>query len=683
MSTQDQAVELLGKSAGYGILVGVGALFAIAIVIATKLSNKYLNENSNSTEMFMVANRSVGIGLTISAVYSSWTWATAFLWCVTMVYLYGVMSSLWFGAGTTVQICLMAVLGIEAKKKIPGSHTSLEIVEIRYGRACHLLYMFLSLVNNLLSCSSMILGASGAISIIAGNLNIVASTMLIPFGVILYTTVGGLKSTFLTDYVHSFILLVVLCYITTAVLVSDQIGGIGGLYDLALEHDGKRYIEGNYKGSILTGKSEGALFFGLIHAIGDTGLTVMDSSFWQKSFSADLKSSVPGYIIGGSVAFANPWALGTIVGLASIILEDSPSFPTYPRQMTSFEVNSGFGLPYVLKAVLGDGALGALLLVIYLAVTSTVSAQMISVSSIISFDIYKKYIKPDAKNKQLIRISHLGVISFGLFAAGFSVMLHFVGVDMTWMGYFYSMLICPGVIPLVLTLTWSRQTTLAAFLSPIIGMVAGISVWLSTAYALYGEVTIITTGAQLPCLYGSLTTILLPGIVSVLISLTINPYTFDWNKFKEVDILVVDDEEESDSVQISSGSSSSSDIPISKQNDVGFEVIDVSNEDEEKAQVGTSEEDRIISLYYKLAYGSTVFTLLLTWVAWPMPLYRDWIFSRTFFFGWTTVSLLWLYLAFIVVGLFPLWDGRHELSKVFKGVWRDYIVGEGSRVVVA
>lgn len=112
--------------------------------------------------------------------------------------------------------------------------------------------------------------------------------------------------------------------------------------------------------------------------------------------------------------------------------------------MTPSEVSSGFVLPYTVKGLLGNGGVGAILLVIYLAVTSTVSAQMISVSSILSFDIYKKYIKPDAQNHQMIRVSHFGVIFFGLFAAGFSVMLHYVGVDMTWLGYFYSMIICPG-----------------------------------------------------------------------------------------------------------------------------------------------------------------------------------------------------------------------------------------------
>lgn len=114
-----ESVELLNQGSGYGILVGVGALFAIGIIVATKLMGTYLNENSQSTEMFMVANRSIGIGLNASAVFSSWTWPTEFLWVVTMVYSYGVMSSFWYAAGLALQICLMSLLGIEAKKKYP------------------------------------------------------------------------------------------------------------------------------------------------------------------------------------------------------------------------------------------------------------------------------------------------------------------------------------------------------------------------------------------------------------------------------------------------------------------------------------------------------------------------------------------------------------------------------------
>lgn len=140
--SEAEPIQLLNQSSGYGILVGVGALFAIGMILTTKLLEKYLHEDSQSTEVFMVANRPVGISLLASSVYLSWTWATELLWVCTMVYNYGVMASYWYSAGLAIQICLMALIGIEAKKKIPASHTSLEMVGLRYGKACHLLYMF-------------------------------------------------------------------------------------------------------------------------------------------------------------------------------------------------------------------------------------------------------------------------------------------------------------------------------------------------------------------------------------------------------------------------------------------------------------------------------------------------------------------------------------------------------------
>ena len=57
---------------------------------------------------------------------------------------------------------------------------------------------------------------------------------------------------------HSSILLIILCYLNTSVLTSEQVGGLNGLYDKLLKVSATKHIEGNYDGSILTGKSQGA-----------------------------------------------------------------------------------------------------------------------------------------------------------------------------------------------------------------------------------------------------------------------------------------------------------------------------------------------------------------------------------------------------------------------------------------
>lgn len=73
------------------------------------------------------------------------------------------------------------------------------------------------------------------------------------FKVVTYTAVGGLKATFLTDFLHTTIALILLIYFSLAVLTNEHIGGLSGLYEKVKATDD--YIPGNYKGSLLTMKS--------------------------------------------------------------------------------------------------------------------------------------------------------------------------------------------------------------------------------------------------------------------------------------------------------------------------------------------------------------------------------------------------------------------------------------------
>ena len=64
-------IALVSQGTGYGIIIGLGALFAILILISVRIQKRYLLEDSDRSEMFMVANRTIGTGLTASAVFSS------------------------------------------------------------------------------------------------------------------------------------------------------------------------------------------------------------------------------------------------------------------------------------------------------------------------------------------------------------------------------------------------------------------------------------------------------------------------------------------------------------------------------------------------------------------------------------------------------------------------------------
>ncbi|KAF4920969.1 Urea active transporter [Colletotrichum viniferum] len=682
---------LIPQSTGYGMLIGLGIGFCGVILAAVKIQKAYLAEDSGTSEMFMVANRSVGTGLTASAVFSSWMWINETVFSAAFCYKFGLAVPFWWSTGLCFQIALMAALGVLAKIRVPCAHTSLEIIRMRYGWIGHIVFIVLNITNNVFGCAGMILTGSQLIYGISG-MHFVAATILIPLGVVLYTAVGGLKATFITDYLHTLIALVLIIYFTLKVLTHDAVGGLGGLYDKVVATASENMIDGNYKGSLLTMKSRDAIIWGLILKFGNLALVVMDTAFWQKSFATEVNATVPGYNLAAAAIFGIPWGLGTVIGLTARALHNTPIWPAYPQEFTLAQVNAGLVMPYTVKALIGDQGIDAFLVLVFMALTSTVSSSMIAVSSILSFDVYKTYINPKASDKKLVHVSHLAVVFHAVFITAISLALNYGGADMTWIGYFRPILSCPGIIPLGLTLCWSGQTRLAAIVSPILGFLTGLGIWLGTAHVIYGEINMKTTEGSLPALYGATASFFSPALYSVLLS-QYKPEKFDWRRFLLTEIaeevqLKQSTEAEKDTDDGNNSSTSESQRPApsllspEKTSDPERTAATAGNEKGPAAVFSRDatlngevnlddvrhpfDEDTIKLLYkwYRIAWYMFVGIVLVTFILWPMPLYRDYIFEKTFFKSWTTVAIIWQFFAFFAVVVYPLYDGRYEIARV-------------------
>jgi hypothetical protein len=305
-------------------------------------------------------------------------------------------------------------------------------------------------------------------------------------------------------------------------------------------------------------------------------------------------------------------------------------------------------MPYVLRSLLGQGATTGLLVLVFMAITSTVSSSMIAVSSIISLDGYRTYINPRASDKKTLQVSHWGVVFHGCFMAGFAIMLEYAGATNNWSTYFRPIIACPGILPLILTLLWSRQTKQAAILAPVLGLISGVATWLSLSWKWSGAINITTTQVQLPGLYGAIVSFFSPALYSVIISL-IWPSRFDWREFLRID-LIEDKSQPSSSLpsafpskeavnetvkNASDSEKGSSQIggetsPIPKpQSNARIPIEQVVHPFDEKTL-------RHIKKWFKIASTYFIVNVLVTIVLWPIPLYRDYIFTRTFFSGWLT-----------------------------------------------
>ncbi|KAH9201189.1 Sodium:solute symporter family-domain-containing protein [Zygosaccharomyces rouxii] len=684
----------LPEGAGYAVVVGLGALFAVGMILTTYMLRRYQKEIITAEE-FATAGRSVKTGLIAAAVVSSWTWAATLLTSTSMAYKVGISGPYYYASGACVQIVLFSTLAIKCKQKAPNAHTFLEIIKARYGKVAHSVHIFYALATNILVTSMLLTGGSAVINELTG-MNNIAACFLLPVGVIVYTLFGGIKATFLTDYAHTIVIIVIILIFAFSTYVNgSKLGSFSEVYRLLREAAKRHPVEGNEGGEYLTMKSRSGGIFFVINLVGNFGTVFLDNGYFSKAFSSSPAAALPGYILGGIVWFAIPCLCASVLGLACLALENHPDFPTYPNRLTPDQVSAGLPLPTAAFVLLGKGGAVASLLLIFMAVTSAMSAELISVSTVFSYDIYRTYIDPKAGGRKLIVASHAACVVFGFAMSGFAVGLYYADI---FMGYLYELMgiiISSAVIPCVLTLFWKRQNTVAVTVSPILGTGLAIMSWLVCTKSLYNEITVNNTFMDYPMLTGNVVSLLSPGIFIPILTYVFKPQDFDWSIMKEditrvdetQEILMAeksqhgedknygaihyrsrnhegDDDKKDDSVAVEDKKT------IGNMDPIISAVDEMTNAKQMNKQL--EEEENLLRKASKIASYLSIFFVLSFIILWPMPMYgTGYIFSRKFFTGWIVVLIIWMFFTAISVIIFPLWQGRHGIYTTFRGIYWD------------
>ena len=170
--------------------------------------------------------------------------------------------------GATVQIILFTTLAIELKRRAPNAHTFLEVIHARYGTTVHIVFIVFCLMTNILVTAMLLTGGSAVLTSLTGVHTVVAC-FLLPIGVVLYTLFGGIKATFITDYMHTVVILVVIfMFAFSAYATNSTLGSPGKVYDALVAASRLHPVEGNAQGSYLTMRSKEGGIFWVINLIG-------------------------------------------------------------------------------------------------------------------------------------------------------------------------------------------------------------------------------------------------------------------------------------------------------------------------------------------------------------------------------------------------------------------------------
>ncbi|OBZ74885.1 putative urea active transporter 1 [Grifola frondosa] len=449
---------LLNESVGYGVVIGVGFFFAAIMLVLTTLQAKFSKFSPSSSEEFTSASRSVKPGLVCCGIVSAWTWSATLLQSSTAAYTFGVSGPWWYGVGGTIQLAIFAMVAAKVKMNANGAHTFLEIVNTRFGTGAHLLFTFYAFLCILVVCGSLLLGGAATVNALTG-MNIIAACFLLPIGIAVYVVFGGLRATFICDYAHTMILFIVIYVFLSHVYgTSPETGSIGALYDLLVQAGIDTPVVGNQEGSYITMRSNQGLVFGAATILSGFSGVFCDQGYWQRAIASAPQSTTKAYMLGGLSWFAVPWAFASCLGLAARALVNNPKFPTFPNPLSPSQTSAGLAAPAAAAVVMGKGGAVAILLVVFMAVTSAVSAELIAVSSLFSYDLYRTYYRPKATSAEIVRVSHYFICFWAVWAGCWATILNRASIDLGWLFYVQGVVLSPAVIPIALTVTWSKLT---------------------------------------------------------------------------------------------------------------------------------------------------------------------------------------------------------------------------------
>jgi SSS family transporter len=608
---------ILSEGIGYFVLLGVGLFMALVVTLLVKAETKWLGTRKTS-EWFSTAGRNIKTGLIASSVVSAWTWAATLLQSSTVAYQFGISGPFWYAAGASIQVILFAIVAIELKRKAPSSHTFLEFINMRYGHNAHKVLLFFALMTNTIVTAMLVLGGAAVVNALTG-VNILVAAFLIPIGVIIYTFFGGLKATFFADYLNStFLFVVILIFVTAIYFSNSEIGGISGLFDKLVSVANIKPVEGNVGGVYLTMASTGALVFGIINIVGNFGTVFIDQAYWQRAIATRPKSAIHGFLIGGLAWFSIPFALATTLGLAGLAVG---------LQLSPQEIGSGLVAPFTASHLLGDVGAILILTMLFTAVTSAGSAELVAVSSLLTYDIYRTYKKPSATGRELMNISRLSIVTFGLGMGILALILFEIGVSLQYVYLAMGILIGSAVAPVLLALIWSKTNRTAATIGAVLGLICGVGIWLLSADILFGNISLMSTGQNIPLLVGNLTSISIGAIVTIAGSL-LKPERFNFS--------------------------------ITRQK---IHLVD----ERIRSMIKQDSDELYLQKIAKFGYRYAIIISLTLVVAWPLPLYfSGYIFSYLAYLTWVIVALVWTAVAAGVIIFKPLIEARRGIQEIIQ-----------------
>ncbi len=475
------------------------AFLLLACYIAVMLFVSFLARRKHfGAENFLVMDRKLGTFSGAFSIAASWIWAPAIFISSQKAFEQGLPGIFWFTLPNILCFFTFVPIALRARALLPRGYSMPDYLYARFGgdRRIHMVSLAVYFGYQL---------GAAVINALAGGLLLHTLTglpvslciVLIAGAAYSYSVIGGLRASVMTDVVQILLLLFI-----AFILVPLVLSAVGGWDTLAQGLGGK---SGDYRNIF---DPSVAYSFGIPATMALISGPVTDQMFLQRAFAAKRRSLASIFMLGGLIFGIVPIVL-SLLGFIGAAPAVQAAVGIHDPQMVGPEVVAHYlpGLATIAFVVLAFAGL-----------SSCLDSSFSAVSSLTAIDIYRRYCKPDASEKELVSAARIGMTA----VAVTGTLIALLQPKLLWCFLIYGALASSMLVPVFFSL-FSRRVSKQAILASIC-----LSVFLALPLSVYGNVTERTGLIVLAALVPPLLSLILCGL-----SAFRNKTSFNYASFAE------------------------------------------------------------------------------------------------------------------------------------------------------
>ena len=373
-----------------------GVIFLIYIAVLLGIGLWFSRKSSESTENYLLGGRSLGPAVTAMTMQTTAMSGYMFMGAPALAFKYG-WYALWYAIGDAGgSIINLSVLGKRMRRmsELLGALSPIEYLEKRFESASvRIVGSIIAIIFLFAYVCAQFIAAGKAMATLTGFSYEVALVIGISV-IIIYTVAGGYLAVAYTSFVQGIIM--VTGIVGIGFLAYFHIGGISGL-NTALAQIDPTYLSIWGKDLAFYGQWGVVLGAILIFGIGYMGLPHVVVRHMSMQSTKTVKGAILISAIWNQFFIYVPY----ILGLIGIILLPNLADPEMVITELAYTLFPGFFAALLLSAVMS-------------AVMSTADSLLMQAGTILSRDVYQRFINKNASQKTTVLVSRLCILGGGL-----------------------------------------------------------------------------------------------------------------------------------------------------------------------------------------------------------------------------------------------------------------------------